>query len=309
MVAVPCGVLLRTSRRKHFLATSVLLLVAFFGESGFVGCSPNTGQQNPAEPDVSIFGNASVPIRAVVVTRGQRPYPLESLEIRGSPASVVAPLLKSAQKEHEQRVAAKLNDIEQTTELLRQENLLLDRKKQEVSDDYNKKIPLREDLPPESSRDDLRAVAKMRAQKSRAVKSFEGDLEVTIRPIEDAIRRLQVECRRLKNELEDIRRSFNTVIFETLPAIPAKRWVTDANGYATASISRAEPWYFWSETSREVPTLGTESYRWILAHPDDLDDAGKLFFDHRTLLDSRGLVVDAETGVLSTRPVIDRPRY
>lgn len=285
------------------------MFAVFAALAGVAGCSSNAGDPRSGESDVSIFDKASIPVRAVVVTRGQKPYPLESLEIRASPASVVAPLLKAAKQEHEQRVSSKLKEIDRTKNLLTEESRRLEQKKQEVSDEYNGQIPKQATLPHESSRDDLDVLTKMRAQKSRAVQSFEAALEETIRPIESQIRLLEKECSQLESELSKLRHSFNTVIFESLPGMPTKRWVTDANGYATVSVSRSEPWYFWSETSRVVPGLGTENYRWILAHPDDLDDAGKLFLDHRNLLDSRGLVVDDNTGLLSTTPIIDRRGY
>lgn len=308
-VAVPNDALGLGSRRASNSSPVALMFAVFAALTGVAGCSSNAGAPRSGESDGSIFEKASIPVRAVVVTRGQKPYPLESLEIRASPASVVAPLLKAAKREHEQRVTSKLKEIDRTRGLLSEENQRLDQKKQEVSDGYNGKIPKQADLPPESSRDDLDVLTKMRAQKSRAVQSFEAALEVTIRPIESEVRRLEGECYRLEAELRELRQSFNTIIFESLPVVPAKKWITDANGYATVSVARSEPWYFWSETSRDVPGSGTENYRWILTHPDDLDDAGKLFLDHRNLLDSRSLVVDADTGLLGTTPIIDRRGY
>jgi hypothetical protein len=295
--------------RKATSLCVALLLLAPVHLASLSGCSAGTSGGDGGGADGSIFGKVSIPVRAVVVTRGQRPYPLESLEIRASPASAVAPRLKAAAKEYERRAASIVQDIEDTKRRLTEENRVLDQKKQAVANDYNGKLPEQADLPPETSRDDLEVLTKMRAQKSRAVRASEADLATAIRPIEEKIQSLQSECRQLERDLQSLRRGFKTTIFESLPDSPSKKWVTDLNGYATVSISRSEPWYFWSDTERDVPGMGTETYRWILMHPDDLDDAGKMFFDHRNLLDSRGLVVDADTGRLRSDTTFDRRSY
>lgn len=263
----------------------------------FVGCSASSDGDGASGE--SLFRNVSIPVRAVVVTRAQKPYPLESLEIRGSPASTVAPLLKAAKEEHERGVRKIRDELASTRDRLGEENRRLDAKKQEVAAVYNDGLPKQGDVPSEGSRDSLRAITKMRAQKTRAVKEYEELLASVIRPIEDQIRALEESCSNLERTLDGLRVRFNTLIFESLPARPTKKWVTDANGYATVSVPQSEPWYFWTATTRDVPGLGSETYRWILTHPDDLDSAGKLFFDHRNLLESRGLVVDGETGRLS----------
>lgn len=300
---------LRTRPTVRFTTRCLIAVWTLFVLLPPAGCSSSKEGSGGPDSDGSLFQNASIPIRAVVVTRGQKPYPLESLEICASPASAVAPLLKAARVEHEARVKEVRDELDRTRGRLSEENRRLTEKKQEVAAGYNERIPKEGDTPSEASRDDLDVLTKMRARKSRAVQSYEEDLAITIRPIEEQIRVLEESCSGLERRLLSLRQQFNTVIFESLPAGPAKQWVTDANGYATASISRAEPWYFWTDTTRDVPGMGTETYRWILTYPDDLDDAGKFFFDHRNLLDSRGLVVDAETGRLRTNNAIKRSGY
>lgn len=284
-----------------------LLLFATLIQASFSGCSAGTSGGEGGGVAGSIFEKVSIPVRAVVVTHGQKPYPLESLEIRGSPASVVAPRLKTVAQEYERRVASVVHDIEDTKRRLSEERGVLDQKKQEVADKYNGKVYEQADLPPENARDDLEVLTKMRAQKSRAVRAFEADLATTIRPIEEKIQSLQSECGQLERDLETLRRGFKTKIFQSLPDTPSAKWVTDRGGYATVSISQAEPWYLWSDAERAVSGRETtEKYRWILMYPDDLDDAGKMFFDHRNLLDSRGLVVDADDGRLRSDTAFNR---
>lgn len=273
------------------------------------GCSSSREGSGIPNPDGSLFQNASIPVRAVVVTRAQKPYPLESLEISGSPASTVAPLLKAAREEHEKQLMKIRDELASTRDRLGEANRRLDAKKQEVAADYNDRLPKQDDAPSEGSRNSLRAITKMRAQKTRAVKEYEESLANVIRPIEDQIRALEESCRNLERASVAVRERFNTFIFESLPGRPTKRWVTDANGYATVSVPKSEPWYFWTTTTRDVPGMGSETYRWILTHPDDLDSAGKLFFDHRNLLESRGLVVDADTGRLRTNTTLDRSSF
>ncbi len=274
------------------------------------GCSSREGGGGASDSGESLFQNASIPVRAVVVTRGQKPYPLESLEICGSPASTVAPLLKAAKEEHERRVIKIRKELDSTRDSLGEETRRLEAKKQEVAADYNDGLPAQGDIPTEGSRDSLRSITKMRAQKTRAVREYEEKLANVIRPIEDQIRALEKSCMNLERMLAGLREGFNnTLVFESLPGRPTKKWVTDANGYATASVPQSEPWYFWTTTTRDVPGLGSETYRWILTHPDDLDSAGKLFFDHRNLLESRGLVVDADTGRLRTNNTLERPGF
>lgn len=273
------------------------------------GCSSREGGGGASDSGESLFQNASIPVRAVVVTRGQKPYPLESLEICGSPASTVAPLLKAATEEHERRVIKIRKELDSTRDSLGEETRRLEAKKQEVAADYNDSLPAQGETPTEGSRDSLRSITKMRAQKTRAVREYEENLANVIRPIENQIRALEESCRNLEHMLAGLREGFNTFIFESLPGRPTKRWVTDANGHATVSVPKSEPWYFWTTTTRDVPGMGSETYRWILAHPDDLDAAGKLFFDHRNLLESRGLVVDADTGRLRTNNTLERPSF
>jgi len=261
-------------------------------------CSATTAKNEGSHAGESLFENASIPIRAVVVTRAQKAYPLESLDILASPASVVAPLLKAAQQWHEQQVRDLQNKIVRTNDEKRTAEQRLIDKKNEVSDEYNRTKPNRGDIPPEWSRDRLKSLSAARAKKTDALRSTVSAIDDVIVPIEKEIENLTNECQRLERDLSSLRQKFDETVFGSLPSSPAKRWVTDSNGYATASIPRSEPWYFWGETTRDVPGFGTESYRWILTFPDDVDDAGKLFLDHRNLLDSNGLVIDADTGHL-----------
>lgn len=293
-------------RSGNILVLALAVLTPVFMS---LGCS--TGSDSGAASQVagSIYSKVTIPVRAVIVTRGQRPYPLESLEICASPASAVVPLLKTAGKDHEKRVAAVRKELTDTRDLIAEENFRLNKTKSDVADDYNRQIPRKKDVPPETSRDDLDVLSQIRAQKSQAVARFEKQLAETVRPIEEKIASLERYCSDLERKLDTLREEFNSVVFSSLPAKPKKRWITDANGYATITVSQSEPWYFWSETSRDVPGVGTESYRWILSHPDDLDDSGKLFFDHNSLLDSRGLVVDAEAGRLHFEKHFERSRY
>lgn len=293
-------------RSSNFFAFYFAVLTPVFMS---LGCSTGSDSAGLSQGVGSIYSKVTIPVRAVIVSRGQRPYPLESLEIRASPASAVVPLLKTASKDHENRVAAVRKELSDTRDLIAEENFRLNKTKSEVADNYNQQIPRENNVPPETSRDDLDVLSELRAQKSRAVAQFEKQLAETVRPIEEKIAGLERYSSDLERKLDSLRTEFNSVVFSSLPAKPNKRWFTDANGHATITVSQSEPWYFWSETSRDIPGVGTESYRWILSHPDDLDDSGKLFFDHNSLLDSRGLVVDAEAGRLKIERNFERSRY
>jgi hypothetical protein len=262
------------------------------------GCSSDSGAALQSKSEDSLYAEKSVSIRAVVVTRAQRPYPLESLEIRASPASKVAPLLKQATEEHGQQVAAIQDAIDVAYTKLREREQRLATAKVEVANQYNESVGGREQLKNETSRDDLDSLSSVRSKKSAAVKSFEDHLAIVIRPIEQKIMRLRSDCQSLESELAGLREGYNKLLFESLPFSPTKMWVTDVNGSVSITLPQTEPWYLWAATTRDVPGLGTESYQWLLVLPDDLDDNGKLFFDHRNLLDNRGLALDQSTGYL-----------
>ena len=294
----PAGVIHDTRRRSGIanvaaISITAVFVIAFVGP----GCSSDSSALQSKSED-SLYVEKSVPIRAVVVTRAQRPYPLESLEIRASPASKVAPLLKQATEEHGQQVAELQDAIDDAYTKLREREQRLATAKAEVANQYNESVGGRQQLKNETSRDDLDSLSSVRSQKSAAVKSFEDHLAIVIRPIEQKIVRLRSDCQSLESDLAGLREGYNKLLFESLPFSPTKMWVTDVNGSVSITLPQTEPWYLWAATTRDVPGLGTESYQWLLVSPDDLDDNGKLFFDHRNLLGNRGLALDQSTGYL-----------
>jgi hypothetical protein len=268
--------------------------IAFVGS----GCSSDSRAAIGPKAEGSLFAEKLVPIRAVVVTRAQRSYPLGSLEIRASPASQVAPLLKQATQEHGQQVAKIQDAIDVAYATLREEKQHLATEKGDVAKRYNQSIGGRQELKSEASRDDLEALSRARSKKSTAVNSFEEDLATVIRPCEQKIVRIQSHCQSLESQLASLRKGYNKVLFAALPASPTKLCVTDVDGSVSITLPQTEPWYLWASTTRDVPGLGTEYYHWLLVSPDDLDDNGKLFFDHRNLLENRGLALDHSTGYL-----------
>jgi len=219
------------------------------------------------------------------------------MEIHASPASTVAPLFKRAIEEHGQRIASVQDELKRTHAAILEDQQRLSTAQEKVANRYNDAIPNRGEVKSRDSRDDLESLSKARAKKSNAVDKYDQNIEITIRPIEQSISSLRSHFQALETKLTTIRSNYNSNMFDSLPGRPAKTWVTDADGVTSVTIPQTEPWYFWAVTDRAVPGLGTESYRWILLAPNDLDENGRLFFDHRTLLENRGLTLDGSTSV------------
>ena len=287
----------RASRRSATprgtaFATAILLASLF----ALPGCSQQSEGVAQPQSNISLFADRKISVRAVVVTRSQRSFPLESMEIHASPASAIAPLFKKAIEEHAERVASLVNEINRTRAAILQEEGRLLSAQADVAAGYNDALPSRGEVKPQTSRDDLESLLEARAKKSSAIDKYKKNVEVGIRPIEQSLAGLRSRSESLEAQLVTVRARYNNTLFESLPGRPAKNWVTDADGATAVTIPQTEPWYFWAATNRAVPGLGIESYRWILLAPDDLDENGKLFFDHRTLLENRGLTLDVPAG-------------
>ena len=110
------------------------------------GCSSDSGAAAHRKSADSLYTEKSVPIRAVVVTRAQRPYPLASLEIKASPASKVAPLLKEATEKHGRQVVGLQDAIDTEYTKLREEEQRLATAKVDVAEHYNESIAGRGEL-------------------------------------------------------------------------------------------------------------------------------------------------------------------
>jgi hypothetical protein len=234
----------------------------------------------------------------VVVTLAQTPYPLESLDVNGSPASEVAPLFKAAILDHEEQVAAVEMEINRVETELHEAESRLDAAKEVVASGYNERLPKVSEAPDRDDPEYLDWISEASRQKADAGQWYERQKSATIRPIEGEVASIQSNLRRLQSRLSLIREDYTNFLFSALPAEGARHWVTDTNGHAVLSVPRTEPWVIWANSSRLVPGVTTERYRWILKTPDELDSNGKLFADHRNLLDIRGLVLDRQTGML-----------
>jgi hypothetical protein len=262
---------------------TVVALLLLSGCNGFSG-GDLSGDSN------SLFGNSTIPTRAVVVTAGQRPYPLESLPIYGSPASDVnralAPIV-ARHLEEEKRLQA---DIEAGRNTLNEARELLASKESEVIEEYNTMVPKASENPSVRDRSALAAVSKLRAQKTKADEWYRGAVSERIEPVKSLVSMRERELTSLERQLAGLQSSFVEKVFRGLPAAPRKTWTTNTNGEVGLTVPNGEPWVVWASTSRQVMRGMTERYRWIRHVPKDLDSNGALFLDHNNLLELQGLV-------------------
>jgi len=282
------------------------ILVAAIWMTSAPGCGPaKLGLEPGGEASESI----AIPVRVLVADAEKKAVAFPSLPIHGSPADVVWRLLRAAEAEFmdEQR------GLENESLQLRSESTAtrarLDNVRESLAREFNAAAP-RESDPAFTSRNPLEGISKARAAKSQLSESYAAAFAERVAPVEAEVRALESRLANVNARIESLRQSLPARLFAALPETPQGIWKTDAGGTANLTVPQGEPWFIWASATRRFSTTRertgridlrsgqyrstdreggfvTESYRWLVLVPEQLDSSGHLSLDHTNIFDDR----------------------
>lgn len=262
------------------------------------GCGSESAPGMQAAPDASpnvqrsLFNPNRIPVRAVIVTRGQKAYPLQSMRICGCPYSDAHAALQSARRDWEQDVTEIESAVAATETLLRETRTVLASEEADVAARHAELVPTADSIP-ENARNRAVLLAKARADKAKADEFFREAYTDRIEPVKEQISVLEGQLRSQRGLLATTIASLADREFSALPREKLQTWTTNEEGRTTISLPDASPWLIWADNSRFIAAgrfSETEFYRWALKVPDSLDSNGALMLDNNTLFGSHRLL-------------------
>lgn len=276
------------SGRGAFLAISLIapLIVAWVaGCSGESASEATSGSQTSDSSQRSLFNPNHIPVRAVIITRGQTAYPLESMRIFGCPYSDAHATLQAVRQDWEQDVTDVETAVAATETSLRDTRSVLASEEADVAAKHAALVPTADSIP-ENARNRAVLLAKARADKAKADEFFREAYADRIEPVKQTISALERQLRSQRSLLAETIASLADREFTALPEDAVQTWTTNEEGRTIISLPDASPWLIWAENTRFVAAgrlSETEFYRWALKVPDSLDGNGTLMLDNGTL--------------------------
>jgi len=270
---------LHQSRTSRITVSVFSRLVGVLAITSLSACGKSPQLDDLASAPDSIYGTRTVRTRAVIITKGQKPYPLESLAIHGSPESDVKQALAPVLIRLKERLEKIDTEIDETNAKLKNAKDQIE----EIDTEYREKLPDASEKPNPNQRNSVKLLEKWRAQEITA-RDWHRE---QVAPIKTTIQSLDETLQVLRGEQTSIRKyRIKNEMFAGLPR-PKKTWKTYADGQASLKVPNSGTWIVWAATSRELPTGQTEHYRWICRVPEDLDSNGALVLDNSNLLENR----------------------
>ena len=290
------------SARASFTAIALVVMVIV---AWCAGCSSDSASDAPVAADStattrgSLFDSNRIPVRAVIVTRGQHVYPLQSMRICGCPYSDAYAALQPVRQDWEREVADIETAVAATETSLRETRVVLASEEADIAAKHAELVPTADSIP-ENARNRAVLLAKARANRAKADEFFREAYADRIEPVKRDISILEEQLRSQRSLLATTIASLDEREFTALEREAVQTWTTNEEGRTTISLPDASPWLVWAKNARFIAAgrfSETEFYRWALKVPDSLDSNGILMFDNGTLFGPDRLI----TGPVSRR--------
>jgi len=263
-----------------------------------IGCNRDSAVElpvashSPGTSQGSLFNPNGIPVRAVIVTRGQKAYPLQAMRIYGCPYSDAHAALQTARRAWERDVSEIETAVAETETSLSETRTALASEEADVAAKHAELIPTTDSIP-ENARNRAVLLAKARADKAKADEVFRQAYADRIQPVKQQISELERQLHSQRGLLATTIASLADREFNALPRHEVQAWTTNEEGRTTVSLPDASPWLIWADNARFVAAgqfSKTEVYRWALKVPDSLDSNGALMLDNNTLFGSHRLL-------------------